>query len=78
MTQQLQSPEARPLGRLAGLDLAWTPSTIWGMAAIWIALSAIGFFLLSFSFWAALLGSIIISLVSGALSGVVGADRPQA
>ncbi len=59
MTQQLRPPAARPLGRLAGLDLAWMPSTLWGMAAIWIGLGAVAFFLLGFNFWEALLGGLI-------------------
>jgi hypothetical protein len=62
MTQQLRPPAGRPLGRLAGLDLAWMPSTLWGMAAIWIGLGAIAYFLLGFNLWEALLGG---------LSGVV-------
>jgi len=45
--------------------------------AAWVA-QQLGFGFYVEGFWAALLGSIIISLVSGALSGVVGADRPQA
>ena len=77
MTQQLQPPAARPLGRLAGLDLAWMPSTLWGMAAIWIGLSAIAFFLLGFNLWAALLGGLIGVVIHWVL-GVLAPVRARA
>jgi hypothetical protein len=39
------------LGRVAGLDLSIQPAALWSMAAVWLGLSAAGFWLLGFDLW---------------------------
>jgi hypothetical protein len=59
MTHQLRQATVFQLGHAAGLDLSLLPSALWSMAAMWIGLSAIGFWLLGLSAWEAVLGGSI-------------------
>ena len=59
MTDQQSPPSAgRPFGHIAGLHLFFMPSTLWSMAAVWLGLSAIGYWLLGFGVWMALFGGL--------------------
>lgn len=46
------------LGRVAGLELSIQPSALWSMAAVWLGLSAAGFWLLGFDLWTAVAGGL--------------------
>ena len=59
MMNQRQPATAFSLGHVAGLALSAMPSTWWSMAAVWLALSAVGFWLLGFDAWPAVLGGLL-------------------
>ena len=59
MTHQLRPAPPLRLGRVGGLDLSFVPSAAWSMAAMWIALDVIAFWLLGFGPWQAALGALL-------------------
>lgn len=59
MTHQQPPAPAFRLGHVGGLELSLASSALWSMAAVAIGLSAIGFWLLGFSAWEAVLGGLV-------------------
>ena len=56
---QKDSVQGVSLGRIAGLSLSAMPSTFWSMAAVWLVLTAVTFWLLGFGFGTAVLAGMI-------------------